>query len=281
MRRAFTLIELLVVISIIALLIAILLPALGAARFQATLTQNATQQRGLFQAFAMYAESNDGVFPGLEKSGSQPSLIPGIRGGVPTSSSRQAGDWPSTRFALVVDNDYVSPEYVINPGEFFPREPWTFGKTDIDSAGTEFDWRNFSYAVEEWVGGSTGGNRFKVATANLDSMNAETPVITDRIIVVLDRDFTNINKYVGVYSKDPGDLRIGIAWGDGHTSILNTPIVDTRFGDYRNENDNIYQRTGDDVSVSTSPAPPSGTNVNSKVAYHAPASHQSHPSERP
>jgi len=46
-RRAFTRIELLVENSIIALLITLLLPALGSARKQAVLMQSSTQQRGI------------------------------------------------------------------------------------------------------------------------------------------------------------------------------------------------------------------------------------------
>lgn len=64
MRRAFTLIELLVVISIIALLIAILLPALGAARQSAERTQCASnlRQQGI-ATFAYAVDNKNGVPP--------------------------------------------------------------------------------------------------------------------------------------------------------------------------------------------------------------------------
>ncbi|QDU70560.1 type II secretion system protein [Mucisphaera calidilacus] len=62
-RRGFTLIELLVVISIIALLIGILLPALGAARDTARRLQCSTNVRTLMGASVAYAFDNrDGVF---------------------------------------------------------------------------------------------------------------------------------------------------------------------------------------------------------------------------
>jgi prepilin-type N-terminal cleavage/methylation domain-containing protein/prepilin-type processing-associated H-X9-DG protein len=59
-QSAFTLIELLVVISIIALLIAILLPALGAARGMAQQTQCLSNQRGFTQAEHGFAADNNG-----------------------------------------------------------------------------------------------------------------------------------------------------------------------------------------------------------------------------
>jgi prepilin-type N-terminal cleavage/methylation domain-containing protein/prepilin-type processing-associated H-X9-DG protein len=62
-RRAFTLIELLVVVAIIALLVSILLPALGGARNQARAVACAANLRTLGSAVTLYADANRGWFP--------------------------------------------------------------------------------------------------------------------------------------------------------------------------------------------------------------------------
>ena len=59
----FTLIELLVVISMIALLVAILLPALSKARYQAKRVYCTHNQRSQHLAQTMYALDNEGKFP--------------------------------------------------------------------------------------------------------------------------------------------------------------------------------------------------------------------------
>lgn len=69
--RGFTLIELLVVVAVIALLIGVLLPALGKARRSAQQSQGAQLQRQLLLGLQSYANSNDYDIPGLNTSGAK------------------------------------------------------------------------------------------------------------------------------------------------------------------------------------------------------------------
>lgn len=63
--RGFTLIELLVVVAVLAVLIAILLPALGGVRRAAQATTCASNLRQAFLICRMYADANDGLGPAI------------------------------------------------------------------------------------------------------------------------------------------------------------------------------------------------------------------------
>ena len=71
-RAAFTLIELLVVISIIAILISILLPALAKARELANRAVCMANIRGVIQSMVTYAQSNGGWFPAMGQGNGAP-----------------------------------------------------------------------------------------------------------------------------------------------------------------------------------------------------------------
>jgi prepilin-type N-terminal cleavage/methylation domain-containing protein len=82
MRRGFTLIELLVVISVIALLVSIVLPALGSSRETARRAKCMVNLRSIGQGFQLYLDRNKGaVFPkvnplhGSSTTANDPSLL--------------------------------------------------------------------------------------------------------------------------------------------------------------------------------------------------------------
>ena len=242
-HAAFTLIELLVVIAIIAILAAMLLPALANAKRQALAIQcvNNLKQTGL--SFHLWALDNNDRFP-ME--------VPQAQGGaIPPSGVMQAAD--AFRVFQVMSTELQAHRILICPAD--ERRV----RTNWDSVGIAADFTD-NTAVSYFV----GGNYFVGTASVLQRTNTTTP--RDPVILLTgDRnmyDAAHANAALYPYGCSPATAPISLgakfpaaAAAPGWTAKMHRLRGNVVMGDgsvHRFSNSNLREaltQTGDPVNL--------------------------------
>ena len=220
-RKGFTLIELLVVISIIALLIGILLPALGAARRTARQMQNSTQLRGIHQGFVMYAQGNKSKFPGLNADGKVSPV--GTAGG----PEDNLGSTVERRMGTMLKNNYFTGEYAISPSE--TKTAWTTGTVTT---------LRYSYAMLKISNTAAGASGTLAPDGNAGRVNEWNETLNTEAAVVSDRNkgpnsSTSSASSYSVWTEKPAgtaeDWRGSVLWNDNHVGFESTHTLRSKY----------------------------------------------------
>ena len=238
-NSGFTLIELLVVIAIIAILAAMLLPALAKAKTKAQGIQCLSNTRQLMIAWRMYVEDSNDNLPSAYNSGNPaaaPSWVPASSPSLFLSftTANQQGNWD---YANTIEQSPLWTYCGKSRGIFHcPADP----STGVNAAGQTVA-RVRSMSMNGWVGGiwtgaasEDGANGYINGTVfrKFSAMKNPGP---SQFIVLLDERQESINdglfliKMDGYPTSSPQGLAdfpaiyhngaSGIAFADGHSEV--------------------------------------------------------------
>jgi len=183
-RRGFTLIELLVVLSIIALLMAILLPVLGAARRDAQLIQSLSNLKQIGTASTAYSADNKGDVP-ID---------------VVTSNNGGTG-WCTWSFGGKFASDYWGKHYN--------------GLFDIAPSSRPLNDYLYPGQIHPPVSGQAGQSKFQRPANESERTDVELPVFqSPRDIATMQRGYPRITAGLSCYDDIGNSYHYNVKWYD-------------------------------------------------------------------
>jgi len=242
-QKAFTIIELLVAIAIIAVLVGLLFPAIGAVRRTAKQNENNSKVRNIIQGMIAHSESHRGFFPGFD--GFQFTNVDFDNNG----STDGYGQTVEARFWVLLDGSYLDGDAVISSQE--AKNSWPNLEKPNLLEQKEVTTDNYSYAMSRIGGSTTDPDPFSSPSTKdkyrreewRNEQNALAPIVTDRLAEQGDvqPEPGQPETYMSIHDGSVEGEWIGsIGRGDLSVEFSKEHAVSTRIAGFNNDDDDIF-----------------------------------------